>query len=1432
MKDEQWIELTPANGERERAALSFLKSALPDYAPYKTWAGFQFLSLEGPFFDVHALVFSDAGIFLIELATQRGKLEIGARIWRQTLQNKQVKASENPLRRAKLKAESLHRLLEHQTGSKFRIPTIQPIVFVSEQDMQPEIAADAQSNIFFHPDLSSNTNSNNSFNISYSSSSRALPSILAALTECNGPGITHPSSPLNRAVLKRFEQVVEDAGIEPTTRHRRLGDYDLLTVIDTAELYQDYHARHRTTEESVRARIFRPPSSARRNPGDPLLTRIQEAARREFSIVSELKHPSILQARRHIGHELNPAIIFDYPDGAVRLDHYIEQTSSLSTRARFALLESIAEAVGYAHANRVIHRALTPASILVLPVFDNSRPNQTPEIRLHNWHTGAQTDRETGTRHVSDYVHDTAHLFLAPEISFGLKADESADIFGLGTLAFFLFSGAPPARDLPEYQKTLSQQNGFRLTTLRDDISQPLDDLIYDATRVRPDDRIHSVEAFLTQLADASLASIDTTDDLDPINAQPGTVIADRFTVIRRLGSGTTATAFLVKHLVKNDDSDCVLKIANDDSQSSRLLAEANALKKLNHPLIVTFNESFEAGGRTILSIQNAGTTFRDRLREIRALSLDEIRRYGRDLCEICQVLEEQREFHRDIKPANLGISLPGSSRQRLMLFDFSLAGVSIERVDVGTAAYRDPFLTTRRRWDTYADRYSAALVLYEMITQQLPTWGDGRSNPALDSTATLHLAPERFPAAVRDDLRVFFHKALARDVDSRFDNAIEMLAAWDFIFNRTVHTDHGSDELAERLRNAHATTKLAQLGISQIALDALDTSNIITVRDLLAEPASKSNFLTGINNAARVQIRDLRDQLADIFPQLVYGSDQETDLPEPDEAHSKSIDHLLEYVLEKRKGSKLTDLTTLIAQVLSTDDPEHALPWLPTSELAARTNYNPDEFVQKFNEITARWLKNRVLIPLRADLARIIEQSGGIMTATNLSRAVLAERGSVLTGPARLAAAAAVTRAAVEAELLDPSSRFIIRRHTRPAQDIHGSNPTESTETFVATRPALLQILPNLGRIADQFAAEDPLASPERAYEEIVQRMQRTDITPLPFHHALALAAAASNTAALSQRDELYPRGMSARRALTLTASTLLRQAPLDVESLKKTVHERYPQAEALPDRPALDQLLVQAQIALTWDTAQNHGKGAFHFSDPQINDFGISRNTLAHSIYATSTTYQSNHGVDQELQRFEDRLDYRSRNGGFLALMVSPAHANKAPKKLANDYNLEIISIEAVFIKHLKAQTALKKASWNIVLAADAPDASDRDRINFGRLLSQAVFPIVRDDILARRGRILLTDPGLLARWNDQAGTMSLLDSLRDALINNTIDSNNRAELVWLLVTADGQRKRPHIDGAAVPIIDDSEYVRIPSRWLTPKARTHQRQLNPLPL
>jgi serine/threonine protein kinase len=216
-----------------------------------------------------------------------------------------------------------------------------------------------------------------------------------------------------------------------------------------------------------------------------------------------------------------------------------------------------------------------------------------------------------------------------------------------------------------------------------------------------------------------------------------------------------------------------------------------------------------------------------------------------------------------------------------LTLFDFSLSRTPTDNLGAGTRPYLEPFLRLRKppRWDEYAERFAAAMTLYEMATGTLPRWGDGKTDPALQKGEVL-LDAELFDAALREPLSDFFRRALLRDVKARYGSAEEMRAAWRQIFARvdepavpglSVSSSDGEGSApfslsAEDLNRAERDTPLVALGISTRATNALSRANVLTVEQLLALPVVRVSHMRGVGNKTRKEIMQVLTQLGERF--------------------------------------------------------------------------------------------------------------------------------------------------------------------------------------------------------------------------------------------------------------------------------------------------------------------------------------------------------------------------------------------------------------------------------------------------------------------------------------------------------------------------------------------------------------------------------------
>ena len=156
--------------------------------------------------------------------------------------------------------------------------------------------------------------------------------------------------------------------------------------------------------------------------------------------------------------------------------------------------------------------------------------------------------------------------------------------------------------------------------------------------------------------------------------------------------------------------------------------------------------------------------------------------------------------------------------------------------------------------------------------------------------------------------------------------------------------------------------------------------------------------------------------------------------------------------------------------------------------------------------------------------------------------------RGCVEEEPLRTRLARAVVRAAVEVERSMGEPRFQVRR--------------DGDRVLVALSQDLAGYAFRLGDLADKLAAEDPLVPPQRVLQRLREVSPPGGAPVLTDSRLVRLAAAASCRAALSSRQELYPQGMDAARAIKLSQGALYGVASLTVQEVRERVRSRYPEA------------------------------------------------------------------------------------------------------------------------------------------------------------------------------------------------------------------------------------------------------------------------------
>ncbi|MFP4309213.1 MAG: BREX system serine/threonine kinase PglW [Desulfococcaceae bacterium] len=1418
----RWKAVSESEYAWEREALEFIRERLPDREPFRAWANFEFVADDGSVNEVDLLALTPKGFFLVEIKSRPGVLRGDAGTWTWETDGRFF-TTDNPLIGANRKARKLASLLKRQKAArKSRLPFLEALVFCSAEDLNNKLDPAGRTRICLRDRPGEGGKPDR-------------PGIMAALLERKAQGLRGAgTATVDRPAAKTVSRAMDQAGIRESQRARRVSDYRLTEIIEEGPGYQDWRAVHATLPEvERRIRIY----LVRRAADEAERRTIARAASREFQLLENLHHPGVLRTHGFSEHELGSAIIFEHHPRAMRLDHFLAQRGpSLEPDHRLHFLRQIAETLQHAHQKHVFHRALCPRSILVT---DPAKP--FPALKVFNWQSGSR-DQGTSvsravsaTEHVDRLVEDASTAYMAPESLHSPEAGgEHLDVFSLGAVAFHLFTNRPPAANALELSETLRTEGGLQVSAVINGAGEALQDLVREATHPDVTIRLDTVKDFLggLELVEEELTMPDeqkgTVDD--PNRAQAGDWLPGGFPVVKRLGSGSSSVVFLVRH----EERDAILKVARDVDHNDRIRQEAEVLRKLFNHRVVKFYDLVEIGDRAAIlmraltrSLKNDRReveTLRDWLRREGRLQLDLLERFGGDLLEAVRYLDEEGFSHRDIKPDNLAVANVGNRDElHLVLFDFSLSRAPVDSIRVGTRGYIDPFLPLRepRQWDSYAERWSAAVTLYEMASGpgQFPVWGDGRTDP-VHTEGEAAIDAEGFESGVREELAKFFRKAFRREPGERFDNAAEMLYAWRDIFRNldqsivsttTTEEDDAPAALPRPLETARLDTQIPELGFGTRSLNALDRLNVLTVADLLREPITRLFRMRGVGQKTRREITEavqvLRARLGRPESEpLSSSADLSVNESEENGAEpaSPGVDLLADRITRYR-GTRDPEARKRIIRALlglgEGESGETADPWPTQAETARRLEMSRARVGQVLTAFRERWRKNSLVTGLRDDLAAILHSNGGVMTLPEMVEAVLTARGSAQEAPLRARLAGAVIRAAAEVERTLATPRFLIRR--------------EGDRILVAEGPELADYALRLGAAADEMAMEDPLLPPVRVMERLRAVPAVAEAEPLHPARLLRIAVGAARVAALSSRQEIYPRGMGADRAVKLSQGALLGVKKLTPAEVRRRVAGRYPEAAPLPDPPDLDRLLTDAGLELRWDSEAENGRGAYRYPtwEPRVS-----------GTVTTLRRYPTGSGDGPpageltpeaaEARQFEERLNFNRSEGGFIALTTSPRWYIDAIGLLERRFRLRVFDLEAAFLSALEATAGEKRVRWEKIVEADAAPAESRD---WGRLLQlvRMAMPRLEAELFSAREFLLICFPGLLARYDQ----MGLLTELRDRA--GRAPETGGIPGVWLLISGDDQSHLPVLEGQAVPVIGAGQHARVPESWLENRHR-----------
>jgi serine/threonine-protein kinase len=277
---------------------------------------------------------------------------------------------------------------------------------------------------------------------------------------------------------------------------------------------------------------------------------------------------------------------------------------------------------------------------------------------------------------------------------------------------------------------------------------------------------------------------------------KPRIALPDRYRVIGHVANGGMASVWAAEdELLGRTVAVKILSagFSADPSASKRFQREGKAAARVSvHPNVVTIYDIGEHDGHPFIVMEYLpGGTVAERLKGRRAIPRELALRWLSHAAAALDAAHGAGIVHRDVKPANLLLD----KDDRLAVADFGIATLAAEASltqtgDVlGTAAYLSPEQALGRTATSASDRYSLAVVAYELLTGRRPFVAE---TPAAQLVQHVDAQPQR-PSQIRADLPVAVDAALARglakDPADRPKTARQLVADIEAALNATEPT-------------------------------------------------------------------------------------------------------------------------------------------------------------------------------------------------------------------------------------------------------------------------------------------------------------------------------------------------------------------------------------------------------------------------------------------------------------------------------------------------------------------------------------------------------------------------------------------------------------------------------------------------------------------
>lgn len=586
-----------------------------------------------------------------------------------------------------------------------------------------------------------------------------------------------------RTLLSSIEGAIRGKA-KPKSTALRFRDWQAEEKLGGDDRYTEYRAKNTFIGKSgntARLRVYKV---------DPYQDQAAQESQRNLisnafrSVAKMPPHPNILAVREFFGTEEGDKLILVTEDiaGQALRQHIKKVSLALTFDQKLSIIRDVLNALGHAHRHQIVHRNLSPDSILIstdgrtrLAAFDYARVGQNRQSTI-----------------AGQVVDDLDTRFQAPEcFRDPAQATPASDLFSAGLVFYELLIGEPAFENT---EKIIDNDAIFPIkpSELKPDLPTGIDEWLQKLCAFNPADRFTDAASALHELDVIFAPASDEMPDAN-VTTAPGTatpddlaklprdyVLATRFHIQEPLGK---PGGFGVAYKVYDSFGDIVrvLKLITRDRHSvyERLRREYQTLLQVpEHPHVVKVVWADRLPDETpyIVFEYVEGLDVEKQISD-QSLSLEDSIRLAREVAIGLEHLHRNGVYHQDIKPSNLLWTRNGV---RIIDFNVAVSDRDERAAGGGTRRYIPPDLdiTVEAEAIEKIDRdvYALGVTFYECITGQYPF--EEQTPPV----GKLPRDPRSFMGCddLSDRLVDLLYKAISHSRANRFSSAQQFVTSLD----------------------------------------------------------------------------------------------------------------------------------------------------------------------------------------------------------------------------------------------------------------------------------------------------------------------------------------------------------------------------------------------------------------------------------------------------------------------------------------------------------------------------------------------------------------------------------------------------------------------------------------------------------------------------